>query len=192
MKFPNLYGDRINLMDLTEIGEKGLKDMFEYSQDCSFYKYMEYEPHQSIEETRQYLNKLIKRSKSDTAHYWFIFLKSEKKIIGTFGVLNIDKRKGCAEIGYGLSSSYWGRGYFYEALVMVLKLLFLDFSFHRVSAITQIDNLASIKALKKIGFKKEGTMRDFYLSYKDKHRYDAVIMSILKYEFLQKFSKRAT
>ena len=182
MDCPNLYGERI---DLVEISEEGLMDMFEYSKNPTFYKYMEYEFHKSIEDTKQYLNKLISRSNSDSAHYWFIYLKSEKKIIGSFGVLNIDQRRGCAEIGYGLSPSYWGKGYFHEALNLVLKFLFLDLNFHRVSAITQIDNLPSINALEKAGFKKEGTMRDYYLSYKNKLRHDAVILSILKNEFLQ-------
>jgi len=45
--------------------------------------------------------------------------------------------------------------------------------------------LPSINALEKAGFKKEGTMRDYYLSYKNKLRHDAVILSILKNEFLQ-------
>ena len=161
-------------------------DMYEYSKNPSFYKHMEYESHQSIEETRQYLKKLIGRSCSDSGHYWFIFQKVERKIIGTFGLLNIDRRKGSAEIGYGISPDYWGHGYFRETLIMVLKYLFLQLGFHRVSAITQVDNLASIKGLEKVGFRKEGIMRDYYLSLKDSRRYDAVMLSILKGEFSYK------
>ena len=180
MHFENLYGKRI---DLIEINMEGLMDMSEYSENPSFYKYMEYEPHQSLEETRQYLKKLIDRSCSDSGHYWFIFLKIEKKIIGTFGLLNIDRRKDSVEIGYGISVDYWGHGYFNEVIVMALKRLFLKLDFHRVSAITQVDNLASVKALEKVGFKKEGIMRDYYLSLQDGRRHDAVMLAILKNNF---------
>ncbi len=183
MNFENIYGKRI---DLIEINMEGLMDMYEYSRNSSFYKHMEYKPHQSLEETRQYLKKLIRRSCSDFGHYWFIFLKVEEKIIGTFGLLNVDRRKGNAELGYGISPDYWGQGYFHETLMMVLKYLFLQLDFHRVSAITQADNTASTKALEKVGFRKEGIMRDYSLSFKDRRRYDAEMLAILRDEFSYK------
>jgi len=183
VNFENIYGEYI---DLVEINMEGLMDMYEYSKNPSFYKHMEYKPHQSLEETRQYLKKLISRSSSDSGHYWFIFLKAEKKIIGTFGLLNIDRRKGSAEIGVGVSPDYWGHGYFFEALLMVLKHLFLQLDFHRVFAITQADNLKAIKVYEYFGFRKEGIMRDYYLSFKNRRRYDAEILAILRDEFSYK------
>ena len=183
MNFENIYGERI---DLTEINMDGLMDMYEYSKNPSFYKHMEYKAHKSLEETKQYLKKLVNRSCSDSGHYWFIFLKAEKKIIGTFGLRNIDRRKGNAEIACGISPDYWGCGYFHETLMMVLKYLFLQLDFHRVSGIAQADNLASIKVLEYLGFRKEGIMRDYSLSFKDGKRYDAEILAILRDEFSYK------
>lgn len=156
--------------------------MYEYSTKPEFYKFLEYEPFQTIEETNEYLEKLINRSNLATGHYWFIRMKREKKIIGTFGLLDIDDRKGSAEIGYGLSPDYWGRGLFKEALMTVLKYLFLDLQFHRIWVKTQSNNIPSIKALEKCGFTREGTMRDYYLSSKGK-RYDATLLSLLRDEF---------
>ena len=155
--------------------------MFEYSQNPAVYTFLEFEPHRSIEETEEYLRKLIARSKLESGHYWFIALKESKKVIGTVGLLNIDKRKGSAEIGYGLSPDYWGQGYFQEALVIVAKYLFLELGFHRISAITQSDNEPSVRALERLGFKREGLMRDFYL-HTDGRRYDAALMGILRHE----------
>ncbi len=183
MNFENIYGEQI---DLVEINMEGLMDMYEYSKISSFYKYMEYGPHQSLEETRKYLKKLISRSSSDSGHYWFIFLKAEKKIIGTFGLRNIDRRKGSVEIGYGISPNYWGYGYAFEVLAMVLKYLFLQLGFHRVCGMTQVGNLPSIKVCEYFGFRKEGIMRDYYLSFKDGRRYDAEILAILRDEFSYK------
>ena len=180
MNLEQLHGTRI---DLIEINKEGLMDVYAYSKNPSFYKYMEYEHHRSLDETRQYLKKLVGRSSSDSGHYWFIFLKAEKRIIGTFGLLNIDRRRGSAEIGYGISFEYWRHGYFHDTLMLVLKHLFLQLGFHRVSAITQVDNLVSIKALEKVGFRKEGIMRDYYLSLKDGRRNDAVMLAILRDEF---------
>ena len=98
-------------------------------------------------------------------------------------MLNIDTRKSITEIGYGISPDYWGKGYFKEALTMVLSFLFEELNFYKVWAKTQSNNISSIKALENSGFTNEGIMRDFYLSNKGE-RYDAAFLSILKEEYL--------
>jgi|TARA_B100001971_G_C18003110_1_gene438370 ribosomal-protein-alanine N-acetyltransferase len=180
--FQELESERLKL---TGLDESGLDDMHEYSVNPLLYKYFEFEPLKTKEETEKYLKKLIKRSQSETCHYWFIRLKDSGKVIGTFGVREIDLGRKNAEISYGLSPDYWGRGYFSEALNLVLDFLFNAQDFHRIFAKTQDDNLASIKSLEKIGFKNEGVMREFYLSH-DGKRHDAVLLSILKPEFIKK------
>jgi len=181
MDFKDLHSNRISLV---KINENGLIDMHEYSTQSEFYKFLEFNTFNSIEETKKYLYKLINRTNSKKYHYWFIRLNEKDKIIGTFGLLNIDIRKGSAEIGYGLSPDYWGCGYFKETLFMILEYLFEELKFHRICAKTQSNNISSIIALEKSGFNKEGIMRDFYLSSNGK-RYDAVLLSILKEKYYQ-------
>ena len=179
MKFKALHSERI---DLVKISKSGLSDMHEYSTNPDFYKYLEYEPFINIEETNEYLEKLMERSNSEKGHYWFIRLNKGEKIIGTFGLLDINEKKGSTEIGYGLSPDYWGSGYFKEALMTVLGYLFVDLNFHRVWAKTQSNNIASIRGLERCGFMIEGTMRKYYLSANGE-RYDAILLSILKDEY---------
>ena len=179
MKFSALESERIQLVDLDEAY---LKDMFEYSVDKRFYEHLEFELHQTLAETREYFNKLLQRSSQENAHYWFIRLKDDNKVIGSFGVHDIDWRKKTGEISYGLSAHYWKKGYFNEVLRVVLDYLFFTLDFHRVSAVTSSRNESSIKALLKAGFVKEGELRDYYFSYKGE-RYSAVILGLLKKEY---------
>lgn len=179
MKFPELSGERIRLIELDE---GGLEDMHEYSKNPLLYKHLEHKPQKTIEDTRLYLRELIKRSELEDAHYWFVSLIETRKIIGSFGIHDIDLRRKSAELSYGLSPDYWGKGYFGEVLKVVLKYLFSEQGFHRISATTHYDNLASIKALEKAGFQREGTLRNFYLSY-DGTRQDAAVLAILKPEY---------
>lgn len=182
MRFRDLHGARI---DLVKLNAGGLRQMHEYSVQKKFYQYLEYQPHKTLKDTRVYLRKLLSISNGRTGHYWFIRLKENRKIIGTFGVVNVDERRKSAEIGYGISPEYWGDGFFREALHLVLKHLFMDLRLHRISAKSQANNLSSIRGLQKAGFKKEGVHRDFYLSQSGK-RYDAVLLSQLRNEFLVK------
>jgi ribosomal-protein-alanine N-acetyltransferase len=179
--FSNLHGKRLNLI---KVNPDGLADMHEYSIIPEFYTYFEYGPFTSKKETKQYLTKLIKLTKSPKYHYWFIELKN-RKVIGTFGVGDINVNRLSAEISYGISPLFWGKGYFHEALSLALKHLFSDLGFHRISSKIHSDNVNSIRSLKKIGFKKEGIMRD-YLSFKNRKRADVDLFSILRHEFISK------
>lgn len=178
--FSNLRGTRLNLV---RVNMTGLSDMHEYSIIPKFYSYFEYGPFTSKTETRQYLNKLIKLTKSPKYHYWFIKLNG--KVIGTFGVGDINVGRLSAEISYGISPLFWGKGYFNETLSLVLKHLFSDLGFHRISSKIHSENTSSIRSLKKIGFKKEGIMRD-YLRFKNGKRADVDLFSILRHEFISK------
>lgn len=175
--FPDLIGNRIRLQALSP---SGIDDLHTYSLDPRLYKFLEYPPFQTRTETEAYYEKLVSRSTGPNGHYWMIRLESEDKVIGTFGVLDIDWRKGACEIGYGLSPAYWGQGLFAETMTLVLDHLFKAKEFHRVWAKTQSDNLPSIKGLTRAGFAQEGLLRDYYLSDVTDQYHDAVILALLR------------
>jgi [ribosomal protein S5]-alanine N-acetyltransferase len=181
MQFFDLQGERITL---TAIEESGLSTMHEYAVNPEFFRYLEYEPHTTLGQTRDYLKRLMDFSSSGTGHYWFIRLKDNSRIIGTFGVVDIHRHRQSAEIGYGLSPEYWGKGYLREALGVVLRHLFIDHDFFRITAKSQDNNTPSIQALKKAGFQKEGLLRKFYRDSSGT-RHDAVVFSLLKEEYLR-------
>lgn len=176
MQFKDLHSERL---ELVEINLSGLEDFHEYSLKKELYTFLEQAPINSIEETKNYLKKLILRSSDEFSHYWFIRLRDTKKVIGTFGIHDIDFRKSIGEVSYGVSPDYSGRGYFKEALGRVLKYAFEDLDLIRISAVTRSDNLASINGLISQGFKLEGTMEKYYLSHEGK-RFNASMLAILK------------
>ena len=181
MDLPELSGERL---DLVSLDEAGLDDMFEYSKMPEFYRFMaELDVQKTLEDTQQYLKKLIKRSDSAEGHYWFIRHRSDNKIIGTCGLLNFDRNRNSIEIGYGLSPHYWGHGYFQEVLAITLNFCFSKLNLHRVWAKTQADNAPSISALCRTGFKQEGIMRDYYRSSHDGKYYDAALLGMLSSDF---------
>jgi len=61
-----------------------------------------------------------------------------------------------AEIGITISQSHHQKGYAREALMGILSFLFDQNNIHRVQEIVDTENLASIKLLESIGFRKEG------------------------------------
>lgn len=57
-----------------------------------------------------------------------------------------------AEVGYGLASSAWGRGYMDEALRCLLAYGFSELKLNRVEADIDPRNSASARSLERLGF----------------------------------------
>ena len=65
-----------------------------------------------------------------------------------------------AAIGYCLAEPAWGQGYATEAARAVLDWAFGTLDLNRVQAETDTRNLASARVLEKLGFVREGTLRE--------------------------------
>jgi RimJ/RimL family protein N-acetyltransferase len=68
-------------------------------------------------------------------------------------------RFGNYEIGIALFPDYRGRGIGTEAQRQLVEYLFNNTTAHRLQAGTEVENLAEQRALEKVGFVREGTMR---------------------------------
>lgn len=65
-----------------------------------------------------------------------------------------------ASLGYCLNDTAWGHGYGTEAARAVLLWAFDTLDLNRVQAETDTRNAASARVLEKLGFAREGTMRE--------------------------------
>jgi len=81
--------------------------------------------------------------------------------IGDVGVFNYDSKHKKGEIGYLLDKNYWGKGIMSNCVQAVLDIAFKEFNYNRVEALVDVRNDACIALLKKSGFLKEGTLRDY-------------------------------
>lgn len=64
-----------------------------------------------------------------------------------------------AEIGFGLGKAAWGKGYIQEAGEALIDYGFNTLKLRRIEAEIDPDNSASAKALDKLGFIREGLLR---------------------------------
>jgi RimJ/RimL family protein N-acetyltransferase len=90
---------------------------------------------------------------------WFqiaIELKETGILVGDCA-LKIDEHDNRqAEIGYTLSRAYQGKGIASEAVSFVLDYAFRTLELHRVIAITDCENTASVALLERLGLRREG------------------------------------
>jgi ribosomal-protein-alanine N-acetyltransferase len=92
-----------------------------------------------------------------------------------------DKNHHRAEIGYDLWPDYWGQGLMPEAIGELIRFGFEEMDLNRIEATTHTENLRSQRVLTRLGFQKEGLLRDFY--FRDNIYNDQVLFSLLRREW---------
>ncbi|MCG7346293.1 GNAT family N-acetyltransferase [Sporosarcina sp. ACRSL] len=137
----------------------------------------------SLEETRSFVENIILKSTSSKSY--IIEEREGNTAIGVTSLINIDTKNRNAECIIDIGEKdYWGKGYGTEALDMLLEYAFLELNLHRVSLRVFSFNERAIHIYQKLGFVKEGVMRESL--YRNGEWHDIIIMGILKREYLSK------
>lgn len=91
---------------------------------------------------------------------WGVARLADDKVIGTTTLYNLDFSNRRAEVGYALGHDYWGQGYMQEALQALLGYAFETLDLRRLEADVDPRNKASIQTLERLGFQREGFLRE--------------------------------
>ena len=144
----------------VEICDK--ESIFLYRADPETNKYLSLIP-QTVDDVEEF----IKNTSFDlnVPGTWFQFVIIEKvstELIGDIGIhfLETDSENKQVEIGYTLDSRFRGKGYATEALLVILDFLITSLNKHRIIASIDPANLASIKLIERLGFRKEAHFRE--------------------------------
>jgi ribosomal-protein-alanine N-acetyltransferase len=137
-----------------------INDIFEYASVKEVTDFLPWETHKTLDDTRAFL-KMSREMFNKYGNIDFaILLKQEKKVIGGISIRKWNDINRCADIGYVLSSKYWGRGIITEAIKRIIKFGFEDLNVNRIEAHCDENNTGSYRAMEKAGMKYEGTLRE--------------------------------
>jgi len=120
---------------------------------------------------------------------WFqiaIALKETGTLVGDCALMIDKHNERQAEIGYTLARAYQGKGIAAEAVSRVLDFAFKMLGLHRVIAITDCENTASVTLLERLGLRREGHFIQ-NVWFKGKWA-DEYLYAILQDEWLSKHS----
>ncbi|HMB91583.1 MAG TPA: GNAT family N-acetyltransferase [Rhodothermales bacterium] len=90
-----------------------------------------------------------------------LYLVEEKQSATPMGICGLLKRETLEDfdLGFAFLPTYWSQGYATEAGQAVLNAAKANHGLHRVVAITNVDNHASMSVLGRLGFAFEGMMQ---------------------------------
>jgi ribosomal-protein-alanine N-acetyltransferase len=179
--FPTLETERILLRKITI---DDLDDMFYYASNPEVTKYVTWETHSTIEDTKLFINYVLDLYSQSKVAPLGIEDKETGKLIGTADFVFWNTTHRNSEIGYVLSPDYWGKGFIPEVVNKLFEFGFQKMELERIQARCLIENNKSERVMQKVGMKYEGITRHALL-IKGKF-VDLKVYSILKDEYLGK------
>ena len=144
---------------LRRVERKDAQDIFSWSSDPLVARYVLWDAHQSLSETRQYIRFQRSRYREGFPASWVMELKSTGRVIGTIGFVWYSSLNRSAELGYSLARDCWNHGLATQALSAVCQSAFSSLSVYRLEAQHDVRNPASGRVLEKCGFHREGLLR---------------------------------
>ena len=153
---PTLETPRLRLRKLTM---RDAQDIYNYSCDPQVARYVLWDAHRSIGESRSYLRYMLRKYRMGEPASWGIIERASGRLVGTIGYMDYSEDNASVEIGYSLARWLWNSGYMTEALTRVIHYTFDAMDVNRIEAQHELTNPSSGRVMEKCGMQKEGVLR---------------------------------
>jgi len=168
---------------LRWISEDDIDSLYEIFSNPQVMRYWSTVPLANQEAAAELQREIAEGNESETMFKWGIALRDSNILIGTTTLFNLNLDNGRAELGYALGRAYWGKGYMNEALNALVLHAFEVMGLRRLEADVDPRNTASIRTLERLGFQREGFLRERWRVNGEIQ--DALFYGLLRREWLK-------
>jgi len=148
--FPVLTTERLTLRQL-EINDE--QDILTLRSDREINKYLDRQISSTIDDARNFINKVNENINKGDSLYWAITLSDNNILVGTVCLFGFSDDNYKCEIGYELLTKFQGQGIMKEAVGKVIEHAFNTIRIKKIEAFLHKDNQSSLKLLEKFSFK---------------------------------------
>lgn len=178
MEIPTLTTGSISL---RSIDEKDIAALFRLFSDEKVVRFMDIERFANVSEAAQLVSFFRDKLAGGQGMRWAVTLNGLDELIGTCGFHHINRTHYKMELGYDLLPAYWGKGIMTNSIHRLLQYGFEALHMNRIEAFVDPANTVSAKLLERLGFEKEGKVRQAFFQ---KGRFvDAFIYSLLRKDY---------
>jgi ribosomal-protein-alanine N-acetyltransferase len=148
--FPILTTERLILRQLVITDEH---EIFTLRSDSEINKYLNRQISNTIDDARNFINKVNENINKNDSLYWAITLSDKNILVGTICLFGFSDENYKCEIGYELLTNFQGQGIMKEAVEKVIDYAFNTIKVKKIEAFMHRDNQSSIKLLEKFSFR---------------------------------------
>jgi RimJ/RimL family protein N-acetyltransferase len=155
-----LNTERLILRPVNELDTEAMYTIFS---DPVVMRYWSTPPWENLEQSRESIAKDLEALHTGDYLRLGIAQKADDRLVGACTLFNFNWQCKRAEVGYALARSAWGHGFMGEALAAFIEYAFSELALHRIEAEIDPRNTASAKTLERLGFLKEGHLRERWI-----------------------------
>lgn len=155
-EFPNITTDRLLLRQFIE---SDIENVFKGLSHPEIIKYYGVS-YQTLEATKEQMKFFADLEKNETGIWWAVCSLDNNFFYGAGGLNSLSKEQKKAQIGFWLISDFWGKGIMKEAMPLICNYGFDKLGLHRIEGIVETENTNCKRAMAKLDFEYEGTMKE--------------------------------
>jgi RimJ/RimL family protein N-acetyltransferase len=152
--------------------------LLEVHSDAAVMQYSNTPPWTSIDQAHALIDLALRGVRTGKDLCLGIVPQTAGNVVGTCTLYAISESSRRAEIGFILGAQVWRKGYMAEALAALVKYSFLELKLNRIEADTDPRNLRSTATLERLGFVREGYLRERWIVGGEKS--DTLLYGILR------------
>jgi [ribosomal protein S5]-alanine N-acetyltransferase len=175
---PTINASRVFLRRITA---EDLDAFYAIYSDPQVMRYWSTPPLADMDAARKLLSEILESYRQNALLKWGIARLTDGALVGTCTIFNLNLDHGRAEIGYALARAHWGSGYMHESLQALLGHAFGELNLRRLEADVDPRNAASIRTLERLGFHREGLLRERW--HVNGEIQDAFFYGLLRHEW---------
>jgi RimJ/RimL family protein N-acetyltransferase len=149
---------------LRLVSESDLPALLEVNSNEEVTALLPYATWRSMADALDWLQRMKGIQATGLALQFVVVLKSTGMPIGTCLLFRFEEGSARAELGYVLGRAHWGQGFMREALEALIGCAFGTLGLRRLEAEVDARNLASARLLQRIGFTREGLLRQRWVA----------------------------
>lgn len=124
----------------------------------------------------------LKKLEESVSYRWFV--KLDQQLVGTVSLGEINLSMKLAEVGYMIGEAHYGKGIATAALKKWTDFVFANTDLRKLTAFVAEENRPSIRVLEKVGYKKEGLLKEHYLI--DNQPVNQTVFGLLRKELISR------
>ena len=149
--------DRIQL---RKIEDQDIENVYKGLSHPSVIQYYGVSFH-SLEATKEQMDWYKALEDEQKGQWWAVCSLDGTEFYGAGGLNDWDHEHHKAEIGFWLLPDYWGKGYMSEAMPLICQHAFSEMGINRIEGFVENSNENCKRAMAKLNFVLEGTMRNW-------------------------------
>lgn len=148
--------------------------------DAQVTRHLPYATWAALADAMAWYERMLKLMEGGSALQFVLVRRADGLPVGTALIFHHDEGSRRAELGYVLGAAHWGQGLMREAAQALVAAAFGPMGLRRLEAEVNPENTASVKLLESVGFRREGLLRQRWISAKNGGTpYDVAIYGLL-------------